>query len=79
MKLDIKNRSLYIWKVYVFYLFNDHICIIFRRHFLYHNNEGIFLSPSETEALFLYKYDNEKKEFFLDKTIFDSSIPIKRV
>ena len=78
-KLDIKNRSLYIWKVYVFYLFNDHICIIFRRHFLYHNNEGIFLSPSETEALFLYKYDNEKKEFFLDKTIFDSSIPIKRV
>ncbi len=78
-KLDIKNGSLYIWKVYVFYLFNDHICIIFRRHFLYHNNEGIFLSPSETEALFLYKYDNEKKEFFLDKTIFDSSIPIKRV
>ena len=74
-KLDIKNRSLYIWKVYVFYLFNDHICIIFRRHFLYHNNEGIFLSPSETEALFLYKYDNEKKEFCLDKTIFDSSIP----
>ena len=53
--------------------------IIFRRHFLYHNNEGIFLSPSETEALFLYKYDNEKKEFSLDKTIFDSSIPIKRV
>ena len=78
-KLDIKNGSLYIWKVYVFYLFNDHICIIFRRHFLYHNNEGIFLSPSETEALFLYKYDNEKKEFCLDKTIFDSSIPIKRV
>ena len=78
-KLDIKNRSLYIWKVYVFYLFNDHICIIFRRHFLYHNNEGIFLSPSETEALFLYKYDNEKKEFCLDKTIFDSSILIKRV
>ena len=74
-KLDIKNGSLYIWKVYVFYLFNDHICIIFRRHFLYHNNEGIFLSPSETEALFLYKYDNEKKEFCLDKTIFDSSIP----
>ena len=74
-KLDIKNGSLYIWKVYVFYLFNAHICIIFRRHFLYHNNEGIFLSPSETEALFLYKYDNEKKEFCLDKTIFDSSIP----
>ena len=74
-KLDIKNGSLYIWKVYVFYLFNDHICIIFRRYFLYHNNEGIFLSPSETEALFLYKYDNEKKEFCLDKTIFDSSIP----
>ena len=74
-KLDVKNGSLYIWKVYVFYLFNDHICIIFRRHFLYHNNEGIFLSPSETEALFLYKYDNEKKEFCLDKTIFDSSIP----
>ena len=74
-KLDKKNGSLYIWKVYVFYLFNDHICIIFRRHFLYHNNEGIFLSPSETEALFLYKYDNEKKEFCLDKTIFDSSIP----
>ena len=45
--------------------------IIFRRHFLYHNNEGIFLSPSETEALFLYKYDNEKKEFYLDKKIFD--------
>ena len=74
-KLDIKNGSLYIWKVYVFYLFNDHICIIFRRHFLYHNNEGIFLSPRETEALFLYKYDEKKKEFCLDKALFDSSIP----
>ena len=74
-RLYIKNGELYFWKVYVFHLFSDYTCIIFRKYFFYNNDEGIFSSSSESEALFLYKYDKEKKEFCLDKALFDSSIP----